>query len=121
MGIYLINTKSDSTTHIRFPEAHLVVNRVRANPAYLIAHNSTLAKSVLARFKMTSVELKSFTYSKGPISLSNENAVFRQLPKPLLFPIIKNKNFTSALEINPYFPPFRSQPFHAPLQLQADS
>ena len=43
---YLMNTKSDSTTEFQFLEAYLIVNRIRPNPAYLIAHSATRAKEV---------------------------------------------------------------------------
>ena len=96
-----MKTKSDSTTQFKFRKAHLVVNRVRPNLAYLIAHNRILAKGGLARHNLTSVDLKSFTNSAGPNSLSIENAVLGQLPKRLLFTVIKNKEFVCSLETNP--------------------
>jgi len=43
-AFYLMNTKADSTTKFQFLEAYLIVNRIRPNPAYLIAHSATLAK-----------------------------------------------------------------------------
>ena len=46
---YLMTTKADSTTKFQFLEAYLIVNRMRRNLPYLIAHNTTLAKGVLAR------------------------------------------------------------------------
>ena len=57
-AFYLMNTKADSTTHFKFLEAYLVVNRIRANPSYLRAHNTTLAKGGLAIYNQTRVELK---------------------------------------------------------------
>jgi len=52
---------------------------------------------------MTRVELNTFTYSAGPKSLSIDNAVPGQLPKRLLFTIIKNKDFLGSLDINLYY------------------
>ena len=97
-----MNTRADSTTKFQFLEAYLIDNRIRPNPAYLIAHNATLAKGILARY-MTRVELKTFTYSAGPKSLSIDNAVFGQLTKPLLFTMIKNEDVLGSLDTNPYY------------------
>ena len=93
-----MNTKADSTGKFQFLDAYLIVNRIRANPVYLIAHNTTVAKGGLARYNMTRVELKAFTYSAGPKSLSIDNAVLGQLPKLLLFTMIKNKDFLGSLD-----------------------
>jgi len=90
---------------------------MRPNPAYLIAQNITLAIGGLARYNMTKVELKTFTYSAVPKSLSIDNAVLGQLTKRLLFTMIKNKDFLGSLDTNPcYFQHFESEPFHTILQ-----
>ena len=52
---------------------------------------------------MTRVELKAFTYSAGPKSFSIDNAVFTQLPKRLLFTMLKNNDFLGSLETNTYY------------------
>jgi len=98
-----MSTNADSTTKFQFLEAYLIVNRIRANSSYLIAHNTTLAKRSLARYNLTRVELKTFTFSHGKKSLSIDNAVLGQLPKRLLFTIIKNKDFTGSLDNNPFY------------------
>ena len=69
-----MNAKADSTIKFQFLEAYLIVNRIRPNPSYLIANNPTLAKGRLARYNLTRVELKTFTFSVGPKSLSIDNA-----------------------------------------------
>ena len=97
-----MNTKTDSTTWFQFLKAYLIVNRIRPNPAYLIAH-TILARDGLARYKLTRVELKTFTFSAGLTSLSIDNADLRQLPKRLLFAMFKNKAFLGALDTNPYY------------------
>ena len=102
-GLYLMDTKADSTTKFQCPVSYRIVNRIRPNSAYLIAHNATLAKGGLARYNMTSVKLKTFTYSAGPKSLSMDNAVLRQLPKRLLFTMLKNNDFLGSLETNTYY------------------
>ena len=60
-----MSTKADSSTKFQFLEAYLIVNRIRPNPSNLIAH-TTLAKGGLARYNLTRVELKTFTFSSGP-------------------------------------------------------
>jgi len=52
---------------------------------------------------MTRVELKTFTYSAGPKSLSIDNSLLGQLPKSLLFTMIKNEDFLRSLYTNPYY------------------
>ena len=99
-GLYLMDTKADSTTKFQCPVSYRIVNRIRPNSAYLIAHNATLAKGDPARYNTTSVALKKFTYSAGPISLSIDNAVLRQLPKGLLFNMFKNNDFLRSVCTN---------------------
>ena len=96
-----MSTKGDSTTKFQFHEAYLIVNRIRANPSHLIAH-TTLAKGGLARYNLTRVELKSFTFSLTPKSLSIDIAVLGQLPKRILFTMIKNKDVSCSLDSNPF-------------------
>ena len=111
-----MNTTADSTTQFKFLEAYLVVNRIRANPAYLLAHNPSLAKGGLARCNLTRVELKSFAYSGGTKSLSIDNAVIGQLPKRLLFTMVKNADFIGSLDTNPFNFRHYDLSFHALLQ-----
>ena len=59
---YLMSTKADFTTKFIFLEAYLIVNRIRPNPCYLIAHNTTLAKGGLARYNLMRVKLMAFTF-----------------------------------------------------------
>ena len=54
---------ADSKTVFQFLDAQLWVKRVRPNPTILLAHKAVLDKGVVARYKMTRVELKSFTFS----------------------------------------------------------
>ena len=98
-----MNMKSDSTTQFQFLEAYLLVNRIRPNPAYVIAHNATLAIGGLARYNLTSVELKTFPYSADPKSLFGDNAFLGQFPERLLLIMIKNKDFLCCLGTNPYY------------------
>jgi hypothetical protein len=98
-----MSTKADSTTEFQFHEAYLIVNRIRPNPSYLKAHNTILAKRGLARYNLTRVELKTFTFSPGPKSFTIDNGVLGQLPKRLLFTMIRKKDFTCSLDSNPFY------------------
>jgi hypothetical protein len=51
---------------------------------------------------MTRVQLKSFAYSGGTKSLSIDNAFIGQLPKRLLFTMVKNAEFIGFLDTNPF-------------------
>ena len=44
-AFYLMNSKSDSTNKFQFHEANLIFNRIRPNPAYLIAHTTSERQS----------------------------------------------------------------------------
>ena len=99
-SIYLMN-KADSTTVFKFLDAKLLVNCVRPSPSFLLAHNTTLARSALARSNLTRVELKTYTFSSGSQSLSIDNAVLGPLPKRLLFTMVKNADFLGSVTTNP--------------------
>jgi RNase P subunit RPR2 len=49
-AFYLMNKDVDSKVDFKFLDAQLIVNRVRPNPAYLLAHNTTLQAGGLARY-----------------------------------------------------------------------
>jgi hypothetical protein len=97
-----MNKDDKSTTTFKFLDAKLLVRRVRANPAILSALNSALSQGVLARYKITRVELKTFTFSSGSQSLSIDNADIGTLPKRLLFTVVKNSDFLGSVNTNPY-------------------
>jgi len=84
-SFYLMNKDAETKTVFKFLDARLLVNRVRRSPSLLFAHNIALGKGALARYNMTRVELKSFTFSSGAQSLSIENAVLVTIHKRLLF------------------------------------
>ena len=56
----------------------------------------------LARYNMTRVDLKTFTYLAGSKSRSINNAMLEPLPKRLLFTMIKNSDFNGSVDTNPY-------------------
>jgi hypothetical protein len=80
-GFYLMNKTVDTKTTFKFIDAHLLVSRVQPNPAIFIAHSATLRTGCLARYNLTRVELKTFTFSAGSESLSIDNAVLGPIPK----------------------------------------
>ena len=100
-SFYLMNTSADCTTTFKFLDAKLLVKRIRANPKIPLAHEATL-KTNLARYDLTRVELKTFTFSAGPQSLSIDQAVMGRLPKRLLFTMIANTDFLGTINTNPY-------------------
>ena len=61
-----------------------------------------LAKGVLARYNLTRVELKTFTFSSGAQSLSIDNAVFGPVLKRLFFTMVNNTDFLGSLNTNTY-------------------
>ena len=84
-----MNRDPESKVVFKFLDAKLLVNRVRSSPSILVAHETTFGHNVKARYNMTRVELKTFTFSGGSQSLSIDNAVLGILPKRLLFTMVK--------------------------------
>ena len=70
-----MNKDADSKTVFKFLDACLLVNRVKTDPTIPLAQNATVAKDPLARYNLTKVEIKTFTFSSGAQSLSIGNAV----------------------------------------------
>jgi len=95
-SFYLMNTKADSTTIFKFIDAKLYVRRIKAHPSILLAHDDTL-KTDLAYCDLTTVTLKTFTFSSGVSSLSIDQAVTDHLPKRLLFAMVDNSDFLGAI------------------------
>ena len=68
------------------------------NPAILLAHTATLKnRGSLARYNLTKVELKTFTFAAGFKSLSTDNH-----PETSVFTMGKNTDFNGSLDSNPY-------------------
>ena len=65
------------------------------------AHKAVLDKGGVARYNMTRVELKSFTFSSGSQSLSIDNAVLGPVPKQIIFTMIRKKDFLGSIDTNP--------------------
>ena len=61
-----MHSKSENSNAVfKILDAQLLVRRVRPDPAYLIAHNTSLQAGAIALYNMTRVELKTFTFAKG--------------------------------------------------------
>jgi len=98
-----MNNDAEWKTVFKFLDAQLLLNRVKPSPSLLLAHNATLGKGALARYKLIMVEFKSFTFSGGMQSLSIDNAVLGPIPKRLLFIMVKNTDVLGSVTMNPYF------------------
>ena len=72
---YLKSKAEDSKAVFKILDAQLLVKRVRPNPVYLIAHNTALQAGTIAKYNMTRVELKTFTYASGSQSLYIDNTI----------------------------------------------
>ena len=70
-----------------------MVRRVQPNPVILEAQETALESGAFGRYNMTSVDLKTFTFSAVSKSRSINNSVLGLLPKRLLFTMIKNSDF----------------------------
>jgi hypothetical protein len=97
-----MNKDKNSTTQFKFLDVKLYVRRIRPNPSILSAHIKTLEQGVLARYNMTRVETKAFTFAQGAQSMSIDNAVIGPVPKRLLFTMLKNSDFLGTIDSNPY-------------------
>ena len=71
----LLNKDAESKSVFQFLDAQLWVKRIRPNPTIPLAHNAVLSNGGVARYNMTRVELKSFTFSSGSQSLPIDNVV----------------------------------------------
>jgi len=94
--------KADATTVFKFLDFQLLVNRFRPSLSLLLAQNTTLAQGALARYNLTTVELKTYTFSGCSQSLFIDNAVLGPIPKRLLFTMVKNSEFLGSVTTNPY-------------------
>jgi hypothetical protein len=100
-NFFLMN-KDAASKFFKFLDAKLLVNRIRPSPAQVIAHNTALSQGSVARYNITRVELKTFTFVSGTQSLSIDNAVIGKLPKRILITMLKNKDILGSVDSNPY-------------------
>jgi len=99
-SFYLMNKEQETKTVFKFLNAQPLVNRVRHSPSFFFSHNIALGKGALARYNLTGVELKSFTFSSGAQLLSIDNAVLGTIPKRFLFTMVKNTEFLGSVTKN---------------------
>ena len=69
-----MSTKAGTATVFKFLDAPLHVRHVKPSPTIQLAHAKTLDK-VNARYDMTRLALKTFTFGAGSKSVSIDNAV----------------------------------------------
>jgi len=72
-SFYLMKKDAETRTVFKFLETQLLINRVTPSPSFMSARNKALGKGAHARYNLTRVELKSFTFSSGAQSLSIDN------------------------------------------------
>jgi hypothetical protein len=111
-NLFLINNDAASKTVFKFPDAKLLVNRIRPSPAQLIAHNTGLRQGCVAHCNITRVEVKIFTSASGKQSLSIDNAVLGLHPKRILITMLRKKDVLGYVDSNPYnFPHYNLNNF----------
>jgi hypothetical protein len=100
-SFFIMNTDNDSKVEFRFVDAKLLVHRIKPSPSLHLSHNTVLSKGGLARYNLTRVEHKTFTFSKCSISVSIDNTVLVPITKRFLFTVVKNTDFLGSLDTNP--------------------
>ena len=97
----MMSKEADSKTTFKFLDSQLFVRRVKPDPITLLAQTATLNTGALARYNMTRVELKTYTFSARSKSLSID-VFLGPVPKRLLFTMVKNADFIGTMDTNPY-------------------
>jgi hypothetical protein len=64
-SFYLMNKNAESKTVFKFLDAKLLWNCVRPSPTIHVAHETAFSHNAIARYNVTRVELKTFTFSSG--------------------------------------------------------
>jgi hypothetical protein len=97
---YVLSTKTEKGAVFRCIDATLHMRHLKPSLTIQLAHAKALEK-VNARYDMTRVALKAFTFGAGSKFVSIEKAVLGTLPKRLLFTMLRNVDFTGSAETNP--------------------
>ena len=87
--------------HFKISDATLRAKHIKAAPSIYLAHTKTL-EQINARYDIPKVILKTFSFGPGSKSFSIVNAVLGDLPKRLLFGMVKNCDFTGSVDSNPF-------------------
>jgi hypothetical protein len=61
---YLMNKSADTKTTFKFLDAYLLVRRVQPNHVILSAQETALERGAIARYNMTSVDLKTYIFGR---------------------------------------------------------
>ena len=101
-AFFLLGYKADAKVKFVFKEAQLYVKLIRPSPDILTSHNETQIRGYPARYNVTRVNLKTFTFASGSRSLSIDNAILGVLPKRLIFPMVKDTDVLGSLDSNPF-------------------
>jgi len=64
-SLYMMSMEAASNTTFKFLDAQLLVKLVKPDPVTPMAHIARMNTGALARYNMTRVELKTFTFSAG--------------------------------------------------------
>jgi hypothetical protein len=100
-SFYLLSESPDPKVKFQFLDATLYVRKIKSSPNILLAHSKALTKTN-ARYDVTRVDVRSFTFGAGQSTLSIDNAVLGPLPKRLLFAMTGNTNFSGTPDTNPF-------------------
>jgi hypothetical protein len=100
-AFYLLGESPDPKVKFQFLDASLYVRKIKPSPNILLAHSKALTKTN-ARYDVTRVDVRSFTFGPGQRTLSIDNAVLGPLPKRLLFAMTGNTNFSGTPDTNPF-------------------
>jgi hypothetical protein len=97
-----MDKNEDSKVSFKFLNAQPLVKRVKPNPAFFVGYTKALQAGAIAKYNLSSVEIKTFTFASGSQSLSIDNAVLGTLPKRLLFTLVKNRDILGSLDTNTF-------------------
>ena len=100
-AICLMDVSDDGKFSVKIKEAALIVRRVKINPGVLLAHANALFKTT-AKYPITRVEVKSFTFHTGVLGDTLDNVILGQLPKRIIVGFIDNKAFNGNRKFNPF-------------------
>jgi hypothetical protein len=87
-----MSTQNDTGAVFKFLDATLHVRHVKPLPTIQLAHAKSLER-VNARYDMTGVALKTFTFGAGSKSVSIDNVVLGILPKTPAFHDASKRGF----------------------------
>lgn len=121
-NFYIMCKDSVSNSPSNFLDAILLVNRARPIPSILMANNSALSKGAIARWNLTGVELKTFTFTSATKSLSKENIFLGNDSQTPSIHRVKLNGLSLLCKYKLlFFPQLRSQLFCAECERDTDT